>query len=324
MLDKPKTGVVMLNDLAWDLIHQLMGNLDEFRVELIESESGAGNVIDFGVDVTGSLSAGLALAQICMADMGEVSIAPGEVAGIGWPHVFVQSDDPVECCLFSQYAGWQIAVGEYFGMGSGPMRVAYGREPLLEKLDYREKTDGVVGVIESSQLPPPDVIQYIADSCKVPVDNVVLAVAPTASIAGNLQVVARSLETCMHKLYELKFDVECVECGQGWAPLSPVAADDLTGIGRTNDAILYGGRVTLFVHGDDESIAEIGPKVPSSSSEAYGQPFLKIFEEAGRDFYAIDPHLFSPAEVVFHNVETGNVHHFGGVNHDVLKKSFGL
>ena len=76
--------------------------------------------------------------------------------------------------------------------------------------------------------------------------------------------------------------------------------------------------------GDDDSIAEIGPQLPSSGSEAFGRPFISIFEDAGRDFYKIDPHLFSPAEIVFHNIESGRVHRFGKVRPDIVRKSFGI
>ena len=100
----------------------------------------------------------------------------------------------------------------------------------------------------------------------------------------------------------------------GSAPLPPVAQDDLAAIGRTNDAILYGARVVLYVTGDDASLEEIGPKVPSSSSRDYGEPFAAIFARYNNDFYAVDPHLFSPAEVVFQNLETGRVHAFGEVD----------
>jgi methenyltetrahydromethanopterin cyclohydrolase len=143
-------------------------------------------------------------------------------------------------------------------------------------------------------------------------------------MAGNLQVVARSIETAMHKLHELGFDVNRVRSGYGTAPLPPVAKNDLEGIGRTNDAILYGARVTLWVMGDDESIAEIAQRVPSSASASYGKPFIEIFEAAGRDFYKIDPLLFSPAQVVFQNLETGRVHIAGKVNEPVLRASFGI
>ena len=182
----------------------------------------------------------------------------------------------------------------------------------------------MVGVIESSKLPGPEVIKHIAEACQVEPKHVAVCVAPTASVAGNLQIAARSVETALHKLFELGFDVSRVESACGWVPLPPVAGDDLTGIGRTNDAILYGGRITLLVTGDDESIAEIGPQIPSSGSDAYGRPFLQIFEAAGRDFYKIDPHLFSPAEVLLHNIETGRVHHYGGLRNDIVRKSFGI
>lgn len=318
--DEPLT---VLNDQAWDLVHQILNTVEELRVEPVLLDCGA-MVLDFGVEATGSLAAGLALAEVCLSGLADVQLLPGDLGGIGWPQLFVQTDDPVEACLLSQYAGWQLATDNYFAMASGPMRAAAGKEDLFEQLEYHETPSGVVGVLESRHLPPDEVALRIAQTCQVPVEQVALLVAPTASLAGNMQVVARSVETALHKLFELGFDVTRIESACGSAPVPPVAADDLTGIGRTNDAILYGGRVTLWVHGDDESLREIGPRIPSSASAAAGKPFLEIFEAANRDFYKIDPLLFSPAEIVLQNVQTGNVLHFGGIDHALLKKSFGL
>lgn len=312
-----------LNDLAWDLVHQLLTQLEELQVE-IAPESGPGLALDFGIEAPGSLAAGLALTEICMSGLCDLSIVPGTLSGIGWPQLLVQTDNPLEACLLSQYAGWQIELKNYFAMASGPMRSAAAQEPLFHKLDYRESSYGVVGILESRQLPGPDVFEYVAQHCRVDPERIALLVAPTASLAGNLQVIARCVETAMHKLYELNFDVTRVTAGCGWAPLSPVAADDLTAIGRTNDAILYGGRVTLWVTGDDDSLRDIGPRIPSSGSPLHGRPFLELFEAAGRDFYKMDPLLFSPAEIVLHNVDTGRVHHFGQIREDVLRASFGL
>jgi len=312
-----------LNELAWDLVQQALVAADELRITIADEVADA-SVIDFGIEAAGSLGAGLALAEICTAGLADVSLVPGELAGTGWPQVFVTTDDPLEATLLCQYAGWQIKTDDYFGMGSGPMRSAAAREPLFEHFDYREDASHVVGVVESSSLPTAAAVREIAEKCSIEPRDLVLVVAPTASPAGNLQVVARSVETALHKLFELGYDVTRIESATGWAPLAPTAADDLTGIGRTNDAIIYGGRVTLLVHGDDESIVSVGGKVPSSASPAYGRPFLEIFEAAGRDFYQIDPHLFSPAEVVFHNIETGRAHRFGGTNADVLVGSFGI
>jgi methenyltetrahydromethanopterin cyclohydrolase len=138
-----------------------------------------------------------------------------------------------------------------------------------------------------------------------------------------MQVVARSVETALHKLHEIGFDLTRVQSGYGIAPLPPIAADDLTGIGWTNDALLYGAEVTLWVRGDDDSLAELGSRVPSSASSDYGEPFAEIFERAGRDFYKIDPLLFSPAVVTFVNLDTGRTQRFGQTNRAVLEKSFG-
>ncbi|MBM82859.1 MAG: methenyltetrahydromethanopterin cyclohydrolase [Planctomycetaceae bacterium] len=311
----------LLNHRAGTLARHVIENAEQLRIDVY---SDGGTVLDFGVKAAGGLSAGLMLARLCLADSADVSIQPGTIDGVGWPQVQVYSDSPVEACLCSQYAGWQIALEKYFAMGSGPIRAAAGIEELFTKLDYQEQAARTVGVLETGQLPGSDVFEYLAEKTGIAAEQILLAVAPTSSQAGNLQVVARSLETCLHKLFEVGFDVRRVVSGLGVAPLSPVAGDDLAGIGRTNDAILYGGRVTLYVTGDDDSIAELGPKVPSSASECFGQPFLQVFEDAGRDFYKIDPHLFSPAEVVFQNVDTGRVHQFGAIQSDVLRASFGL
>ncbi len=312
-----------LNTRVSQLAESFLSSAQTLRIAVHEVPGG-GRVFDCGVAAEGGLGAGLALAQVCTAGLAEISLISGEIAGRGWPHVLVATDHAVPACLFSQYAGWQVGVEKFFAMGSGPMRALSAREEVFKKLDYRETATTTVGVLEGRKLPTPAVFQFIADKTGVAPKDTTLLVAPTASIAGNFQVVARVVETALHKLFELGFDVMRIRSATGTAPLSPVARDDLSGIGRTNDAILYGGRVTLWVRGDDESIAAIGPKVPAMASGSYGEPFLKIFEQAGSDFYKIDPHLFSPAEIVFQNLETGHVHAFGKVAPDVLRQSFGM
>lgn len=312
-----------LNRRSQQIVDELIPRVEDLRIAVQILPSGA-TIIDCGVKAEGSLGAGLALAQVCTAGLADVSIVPGELGGIGWPHVQVVSDHPLAASLYSQYAGWQISVEKFFAMGSGPIRAAAAREELFQKLDYREQADRVVGVLEGRKLPGEAVFEMLAEKTRVPAGNITLLIAPTASVAGNFQVVARVVETALHKLFEVGFDMSRIRSAFGTAPLSPVAKDDLTGIGRTNDAILYGGRVTLWLRGDDESLEKIGPRIPADASSAYGKPFLEIFEEAGRDFYKIDPHLFSPAQVVFHNLDSGRVHRFGKCDQAVLKRSFGI
>jgi methenyltetrahydromethanopterin cyclohydrolase len=312
-----------LNTRAVQLVESLLPSAATLRLSVHEI-AGGGRVLDCGIVAEGGLGAGLALAQVCTAGLAEISLTNGEIAGNAWPHVLVASDHAVPACLFSQYAGWQIGVEKFFAMGSGPMRALSAREEVFKKLDYRETATATVGVLEGRKLPTPAVFQFLAEKTGVRPQDTTLLIAPTASAAGNFQVVARVVETALHKLFELGFDVTRIRSASGTAPLAPVARDDLSGIGRTNDAILYGGRVTLWVRGDDESIAAIGPQVPSMSAACYGEPFMKIFEQAGHDFYKIDPHLFSPAEIVFQNLDTGTVQFFGQIAPHLLKVSFGI
>ena len=76
---------------------------------------------------------------------------------------------------------------------------------------------------------------------------------PTTSAAGNTQVVARVLEVALHKAHELGFDLSHVVDGVATAPLPSPTPDGGAAMGRTNDAILYGGRVHLSVRGSDDA-----------------------------------------------------------------------
>jgi methenyltetrahydromethanopterin cyclohydrolase len=310
-----------LNERASARVDSLAARAGGLRIARMDRDDGA-TVYDFGLGARGGYAAGLELARICLADLADVQVVPGCVGDTPCPHVQVVTDAPVAACLASQYAGWQLARGRFFAMGSGPMRAAAGTEAIFDRIGLRERPARVVGVLEGRTPPPSPVVADIAAACGVEPADVTLLVAPTASLAGTLQVVARSVETALHKLAELGFDLGRLVSAQGVAPLPPVAKDDLAAIGRTNDAILYGARVVLNVTGDDASLAEIGPKVPSSASKDHGAPFAEIFERYGRDFYKVDPHLFSPAQVVFQNVDTGRAHTFGRLSALTLVRSF--
>ena len=152
--------------------------------------------------------------------------------------------------------------------------------------------------------------------------DLTLLFAPTASLAGGVQVAARVVETALHKLHELDFDVGRVVSGFGSCPLPPVAKKDPEAIGRTNDAVLYGGQVELTVDAPDEELEAVVPRLPASASEDNGEPFGDVLERADWDFYKIDPLLFSPAEVRLVSVESGRSFHAGGVDIGVLERSF--
>lgn len=280
-------------------------------------------LLDFGVKAEGGLEAGLLLARICLSGLAQVDLVPGDNQLPAVPQIMVRTDHPVASCLMSQYAGWKIATDNYFAMGSGPMRAVARKEELFHHLPETENGKLAVGVLEASSLPDDAAIAVVRKA--LPSDcRMTLAVAPTASQAGSIQVVARSVETALHKLHELQFPLDAIISGTGIAPLPPVAKNDMQGIGRTNDSILYGATVNLWVRCEDSLIQEIGPKVPSNSSSAHGQTFLSLFKAANHDFYAMDAALFSPAIVVFHNLKTGKSFAFGLKVPELLRQSFGM
>src|SRR5215213_6988696 len=97
-------------------------NLDDenaARLRVALHDVAGARVVDCGVAAAGGLTAGLWLAETCLDGRADLTLVPGEFG----PSVQVWSDDPVRACLGSQYAGWQVAVGKFFAMGSGPMRV---------------------------------------------------------------------------------------------------------------------------------------------------------------------------------------------------------
>ena len=97
----------------------------------------------------------------------------------------------------------------------------------------------------------------------------------------------------------------------------------MTAIGRTNDAILYGGEVTLWVRGEAADWEALGPKIPSSASPDFGEPFSEIFKRYKGDFYAIDPLLFSPAVVTINCLDSRQTLRYGLMLPDVIQRSFG-
>jgi methenyltetrahydromethanopterin cyclohydrolase len=135
-----------------------------------------------------------------------------------------------------------------------------------------------------------------------------------------VQVAARTVETGLHKMVEIGFDVEVVLSGSGTCPLASIAADDLQAIGRTNDAVLYGGRAWYTTETDDARIEEVIDRLPSSASRDYGTPFYDLFQRYDGDFYKIDPMLFSPAEVFVNNISSGRTFHAGEVNADMIRR----
>jgi methenyltetrahydromethanopterin cyclohydrolase len=130
------------------------------------------------------------------------------------------------------------------------------------------------------------------------------------------------LEVALHRAHELGFALEHIVDGSACAPLPAPAADGVVAMGRTNDAILYGGQVHLSVRGSAEAARELALKLPSTNSRQHGQPFAKLFADANYDFYQLDGALFAPAEVWVSHLDSGQTWHAGALAMDLLRSQW--
>ena len=284
------------------------------------------SLIDAGAARRGGIEAGLRIAEICLGGLGVVRLTP-DSATPRWPWtIAISSPQPVIACLGSQYAGWSLAHGAgqdaFHALGSGPARALAQKEAVFKDIGYRDEADVATLIIEGGRAPPREIVEAVARDCGVAPSALTVIYAPTQSLAGGAQVVARVLEVALHKAHELKFPLERIVNGMGAAPLSPPHPDFVTAMGRTNDAIIYGGRAQLFVTGPAADAKALAEALPSRASRDFGAPFAEVFKRFHGDFYAIDPMLFSPAEVIITAIESGESFHSGAMHHKLLDASF--
>jgi methenyltetrahydromethanopterin cyclohydrolase len=312
-----------VNRLAAPLVDALVADAAALRIGVTRSEAGA-QIVDAGIAHPGGIESGRRIAEICLGGLGRVALSPGDAGAVTATAISVNAADPVLACLASQYAGWSLQEGKFFALASGPGRACALKEELFGELAYGDKADRASFVLEVDRAPPDALVRRVAETCDVPPTSLTFILTPTTSLAGTVQIVARSLEVALHKAHALKFPLAHIVDGFGTAPLPPPAPKFVAAMGRTNDAILYGGRVALFVTGPEAEAAALADALPSSASRDYGRPFAEVFAAAGGDFYKIDPMLFSPGLVEITALETGRCFRRGRIDTELLARSFGI
>jgi methenyltetrahydromethanopterin cyclohydrolase len=318
-------NALSVNRLAWKLAEHLLANQDFYGVTASKASSGA-TIVDAGVNASGGFQAGKIFTELCMGGCGQALIDFKSYGALDFPSITVCTDQPAIAALGSQFAGWRIKEGDSIAIGSGPARaLALKPKEIYEEINYKDASDKAVLTLESNKLPSDMLIEKVAGACNISAENLIVVVAPTASIAGLTQVAGRVVEVGIHKLRTLGLSPKLIRYAMGYAPIPPRCRDFEVAMARTNDAILYGGTVYLVVEHDDEAVLQkIVEQAPSSTSKDYGKPFLQIFREADRDFYKIDHNLFAPAVLMVNNAKTGRVFKAGEVNPKVLAESLGF
>ena len=315
------TPATSINALVQPLVEALINDANALNLKINQHETGA-IIVDAGIEKLGSIEAGRRIAEICMGGLGLVTIN-NTLTFVNYPaSIQVESANPVLACLASQYAGWALQHDKFFSLGSGPARAIAQREDIFKELNYQDTAKKTVLVLETDKIPPNEIIKKVARDTNIKPENLTFILTPTTSLAGGAQIVARVLEVALHKAHTLHFPLKNIISGNGSAPLPPVSQDFLTAMGRTNDAILFGGEVTLTVDCTDIEAEKLARELPSSASKDYGRPFADIFKSVNMDFYQIDPLLFSPAKVTIINLNTGNNFMAGALDEALLSKSF--
>ena len=321
------TNWASVNKASQPLVDQLVIDAKALQLEINTLSNGT-RIVDAGVNCTGGLEAGRLIGEICMGGLGTVTL--GANSGFeSWPwSVNVHAKTPVLSCLGSQYAGWSLShkseKGQFFALGSGPGRALASKEEILKEFAYKDNAESTCIVLEVDSYPPVEIADKVAKDCGINAGNLTFILTPTSSLAGVMQIAIRVLEVAMHKAHVLNFPMEKIIDGYGVTPVAPPGGDFMTGMGRTNDAILYGGMVQLFVDCSDEEAEDLAIKMPSNTSSDYGRPFGEIFKAYEYDFFKIDPMLFSPAKIIITNAKTGKSYTAGKLNEVMLKTSFGL
>ncbi|MGB3388177.1 MAG: methenyltetrahydromethanopterin cyclohydrolase [Pseudaminobacter sp.] len=317
-----KDGSAFLNENAQRIADAMVRDAERLRIRVSTGPLGE-RLIDAGAKAQGSVEAGLRMAEVATGGLADISTIMDRGSG-KWPfNVEVRSSQPVLACLASQYAGWNLSNGDYFAMGSGPVRTLARVEPLFSTLSYKEKASASAVILETSKAPPPAIVEKVATATGLKPEDLTFIYAPTQSMAATVQIVCRVLEVALHKANDLKFPLDNIVEGLAAAPIPAPHPDFLTAMGRTNDAIIYGGIVQLYLRGPAKDARELAEQLPSSTSRDYGRPFAEIFKHFKGDFYAIDPLLFSPAEVVVTALETGETFRHGGRDTVMLERSLG-
>ena len=320
--------MVSVNLEAKKTVDLMIRKADELNLAVDVLDNGS-TVIDAGVNVAGSFKAGELYTKVCLGGLADVGISiPGDLSeNFALPSVKIKTDFPSISTLGSQKAGWSVSVGDFFALGSGPARaLALKPAETYKEIGYKDEADLAILTLEADKLPGVDVTESIATESKVSPEDVYVLVAPTSSLVGSIQISGRVVENGTYKMLEfLHFDVNKVKHAAGIAPIAPVDPDGLKAMGKTNDAVLFGGRTYYYVESEEgDDVKSVAEKLPSSASAGYGKPFFDVFKEAEFDFYKIDKGMFAPAEVVINDLRTGEIFRTGYINNKLLMKSFGL
>jgi len=287
-----------------NLNEKCYGILKELEKVVDVTESGNAKVLDMGVNNDLDRDVGIKVAEVTMGSLGKVELEPDRI------HVTIP-EKPAIACLSCQLAGWAIPIGGKNKLASGPARIpAKKPSDVIDKIGYHEESDKAAIAIETSVLPDENTCNYILE--KTGAKDLIIAAFRENSNVGLINIMARVVEMAVFRLNNLGYDTTQIISAEGTAPI-PLLDDKI--MFTSNDAIIYGGSVQIKVSDWDPELTE---KSVSQASKFYGRSFEEIFNEAGGDFYKMDPDIFAPAKLSI-SFE-GNDYSVGCINREIVNK----
>ena len=140
------------------LIHELVNDHKRLNLKITQGPLGS-TIIDAGIEISGSIEAGIKISEICLGGLGKVSILPnGNSKDYGW-NISVHSSLPVIACLGSQYAGWSLSHDDFFSLCSGPVRSIVQKENIFEELNYKDSSENTSVILEVDKFPPSEIVK---------------------------------------------------------------------------------------------------------------------------------------------------------------------
>lgn len=318
-----------VNHEALKIVKKVQDYPDFYSVD-VTTLSNKATAID---GAKGSYEFGRLVAEICMGGFGSCQFTNISVKGVFIPGLLVQTSHPVMALIGSQKAD-QISIkiqkGEktkkYNYMVSGPFRAKTRLDKtLFDTIKYFDDSEKTVVIFESALIKDENIINEVFTKCRLEPEKTVAIFTPTNSIPGTVQIAARIIKTGIHILREQNFNPHYLKYGMGTTTLAPIAKDILQAMGRTNDSIIYGGKVYLTVDvpkEEEPQMVKLLNNCPSNVSSSYGKPFYDLLHEVNFDFSKVDSKLFAPAILTINNLRTGKTFTAGEVNDDILWRSY--
>ena len=308
-----------------EIVREIIDRKDELECVVVQQANGT-TLIDAGIDATGGIEAGRLCAEACLGGLGAVRVSRVHIGDMTMPSVVVGTDQPMLAALGSQHAGWEMNIGDYSAVCSGPARaLANIEKELFVKLNYRDDSKAGIICLETGETPPDSVTQSIADTCGISTTDLYCILAPITSIVGSVLTSARVVEAGVYRLMTLGFNPAGIRTGHGVAPIALAARDSRVAAGITNDCVIYGGRAFFFVKSDEsDKLEALVERASSSASSEYGQPLYRLLASVGFDSHRLDPALFGPAEITVNDITSGRTLKAGHVNPVVLRQSLAI